>query len=105
VLGVTQARLLDHAADIFDSQEPDGLEIAAIDLAERGSHSPLRRKDCEEEISDRYKLSKAESDDLFSQSEHIGFVDYENYGTDRLYFNGSLFKRDYAEKAKRISII
>ncbi|MER9870688.1 hypothetical protein NKJ35_26535 [Mesorhizobium sp. M0136] len=102
VLGVTQARLLDHAADIFDSQEPDGLELAAIDLAERGSHSPLRRSDCEEELSDTYELSEAETDDLFSQSEHIGFVDYENSGVDRLYFNGSLFKRDQAQKAKRI---
>lgn len=102
VLGVTQSRLLDHAADIFESQQPDGLERAAIDLAERGSHSPIRRSDCDQEISDTYKLSKNETDDLFSQSEHIGFVDYENSGADRLYFNGSLFKRDQAEKAKRI---
>jgi hypothetical protein len=102
VFGVTQAGLLDHAADIFDSQKPDGLEFAAIDLAERASNSPTRRVDCEEEISDKYKLSKAESADLFSQSEHIGFIDYENYGKDRLYFNGSLFKRHHAEKAKRI---
>ena len=36
------------------------------------------------------------------QSEHIGFVDYENAGHDRLYFNGSLFKREQAGKAKRI---
>jgi hypothetical protein len=34
VLGVSQARLLDHAADIFESHDPDGLERAAIDLAE-----------------------------------------------------------------------
>lgn len=37
VLGVTQARLLDHAANIFDAHEPTGVEFAAIDLAERGS--------------------------------------------------------------------
>lgn len=102
VLGVTQVRLLDHAADIFETQQPDGLELAAIDLAERSSQSPIRRTDCEEELSDLYKLSEEETDDLFSQSEHIGFIDYENSGADRLYFNGSLFKRDQAEKAKRI---
>ncbi|MCA2378617.1 hypothetical protein ATU3C_17825 [Agrobacterium genomosp. 3 str. RTP8] len=102
VLGVTQSRLLDHAANIFDAHEPDGLEYAAIDLAERGSTSPIRRSDVAEEISDTYELSRVALDDLFSQSEHIGFVDYEGKGEDRLYFNGSLFKRDHADKARRI---
>ncbi|MCK1418902.1 hypothetical protein IVB55_39445 [Bradyrhizobium sp. CW4] len=102
VLGVSQVRLLDHAADIFESQSPGGLERATIELAERGSHSPIRRVDCEEELSDTYRLSSSETDDLFTQSEQIGFVDYESAGTDRLYFNGSLFKRDQAQKAKRV---
>jgi hypothetical protein len=102
VLGVSQARLLDHAADIFESHDPDGLERATIELAERGSQSPVRRSDCAEEIADTYQLSSSETDDLFIQSEQIGFVDYENTGGDRLYFNGSLFKRKQAEKAKRV---
>ena len=102
VLGVTQARLLDHAANIFDAHEPTGLEYAAIDLAERGSTSPVRRTDCAEELSDTHRLSRVELEDLFTQSEHIGFVDYEGMGEDRLYFNGSLFKRDHADKARRI---
>jgi hypothetical protein len=68
VLGVSQVRLLDHAADIFESQGPGGLERATIDLAERGSHSPIRRMDCDEELSDTYELSATETDDLFSQS-------------------------------------
>ncbi|MDF8357289.1 hypothetical protein [Ensifer adhaerens] len=102
VLGVTQARLLDHAASIFDAHEPAGIEYAAIDLAERGSTSPLRQADCAEELGDTYNLSRDELQDLFTQSEHIGFVDYEGKGHDRLYFNGSLFKRDHADKARRI---
>lgn len=102
VLGVTQARLLDHAANIFDAHEPAGLEYAAIDLAERGSTSPVRQADCAEELSDTYRLSGVEIQDLFTQSEHIGFVDYEGTGEDRLYFNGSLFKRDHADKARRM---
>ncbi|RWK48822.1 MAG: hypothetical protein EOR45_38165, partial [Mesorhizobium sp.] len=76
VLGVTQARLLDHAANIFDAHEPEGVEYAAIDLAERGSTSPVRQADCAEELSDTYRLSHVELQDLFTQSEHIGFVDY-----------------------------
>lgn len=102
VLGVSQAQLLKHAAEIFESQEPLGIEMASIDLAERGSHTPVRRSDCAEELSDTYKLGRQELEDLFRQSEHIGFIDYELTGEDRLYFNGSLFKRDQAEKARRI---
>lgn len=102
ILGVSQQSLLGHAADIFDAQKPNGLEKAALDLAERGSHSPLRRSDCEEEIADTHKLAASELDDLFGQSEQIGFTDYEGDAEDRLYFNGSLFKRDHASKAKNV---
>ncbi|WP_155982285.1 hypothetical protein [Xanthobacter sp. 126] len=102
VLGVTQARLLEHAANIFDAHDPAGIEYAAIELAELGSTSPVRKADCAEEIADTYNLSRVEIQDLFSQSEHIGFVDYEGRGEDRLYFNGSLFKREHAEKARKI---
>lgn len=102
VLGVSQANLLDHASDIFESQSPLGIDKAVIDLAERGSHEPVRRKDCEEEIADLHSLDKRALDDLFSQSEQIGFVDYEIEGKQKLYFNGSLFKRDDAAKIKKI---
>ena len=102
VLGVSQASLLDHAADIFEAQDPDGIERAVIELAELGSHSPLRRRDCEEHLSDAHKLSRAATDDVFLQSEHIGFVDYEEDGGEKLYFNGSLFRRGHARKSKLI---
>ena len=102
VLGVTQVRLLDYATDIFDAQSPSGVDRAVIELAERGSHSPLQRRDCEEEISDEYQLSIVELDDVFKQSEHIGFVDYEMDGKEKLYFNGTLFRRDSAAKSKII---
>ncbi|GGH63205.1 hypothetical protein GCM10011341_38130 [Frigidibacter albus] len=100
VLGVTQRSLLSHATEIFKSQKPSGLEQAALDLAERGSRAPVKRSDCEQEISDTYRLSISQLSDLFSQSEQIGFTDYEGAGEDRLYFNGSLFRRDQAKKAK-----
>ncbi|MFS2324595.1 hypothetical protein U2P60_04105 [Brucella sp. H1_1004] len=102
VLGVTQSKLLSHTADLFTSQNPNKLEKAVIQLAEIASLSPVARQDCEEEIGDELKLSTAERDDLFSLSEHIGFVDFEDAKSDRLYFNGSLFSRDNAEKAKRV---
>ena len=102
VLGVSQVTLLNHANDIFETQSPLGIERAVIDLAERGSHAPVRRKDCEEEIADEYSLSRQQIDDMFLQSEQIGFVDYENEGKQKLYFNGSLFKRDEAGKIMKV---
>ena len=102
VLGVSQSSLLGHASDIFDSHSPLGIDKAVIDLAERGSHEPIRREDCEEEISDLYSLDRRGLDDLFSQSEQIGFVDYERVDGQKLYFNGSLFKRNDAGKTKKI---
>lgn len=102
VLGVSQVHLLGHASDIFESRSPLGIDKAVIELAERGSHEPVRRRDCEEEIADVYSLDGQEMDDLFSQSEQIGFVDYETEGKQKLYFNGSLFKRGEAEKVKKI---
>ena len=102
VLGVSQVSLLDHATDIFEAQSPQGIDHAVIELAERGSHTPLHRKDCGEEISDIFKLTKHELNDVFRQSEHIGFIDYEMDGVEKLYFNGSLFRRDSAAKSKLI---
>jgi hypothetical protein len=102
VLGVSQSSLLSHASTIFDAQDPSGFEKAAIDLAERASHAPVTRKESQEEIQDTYKLSSTEIEDLFALSEKIGFVDYEQAGQERLYFNGTLFRRDNAAKARII---
>ena len=102
VLGVSQTSLLDHAANIFEARSPQGIDRAVIELAELGSQNPLRRRDCEEELSDTFQLSDTELDDVFSLSEHIGFIDYESDGADKLYFNGSLFRRNNAVKSKLI---
>ncbi len=102
VLGVSQHRLLDHAADIFESQTPVNIDRAVIQLAEIASHRPTTRQDCGEELSDTFKLSRTELTDIFDVSERIGFIDYEGAGIDRMYFNGSLFKRGMAAKSRAI---
>lgn len=102
VLGVSQASLLDHASDIFEAQSPSGADRAVVALSEVASSAPVRRTDCAEQISDEYKLSRAELDDVFLQSEHIGFIDYEQDGAERLYFNGQLFKRASAAKSRLV---
>lgn len=102
VLGVTQSMLLSHASTMFDAEAPDNTERAAIALAELASQAPLKRSECAEEIGDTYKLSNKDIADLFEQSEQIGFIDYDGAGPDKLYFNGSLFRRDMVNKAALI---
>lgn len=102
VLGVTQSSLLNHAATMFEVESPDKTEKAAIALAEMASTAPLKKEDCAEAIGDEFKLKKKDVDDLFEQAEQIGFIDYDGTGADKLYFNGSLFRRDMANKANLI---
>jgi hypothetical protein len=100
VLGITQANLFQHAADVFEQQNPTGLERAAIELADRASDVPLSEKAASDEMADIYKLSKAESVDLIVLAKTIGFVDHEPTVDEILLFNGSLFKRDEVGKSK-----
>jgi hypothetical protein len=102
VLGVTQSMLLNHAATMFDAESPDNTERAAIVLAEMASEAPVKKSECAEEIGDTFKLSNKDVGDLFEQAEQIGFIDYDGDGADKLYFNGSLFRRDVANKAALI---
>ena len=102
VLGVTQSMLLTHAATMFDAESPDNTERATIALAEMASEAPLKKSECAEEIGDTFKLSNKDVGDLFEQAEQIGFIDYDGAGADKLYFNGSLFRREMANKAALI---
>ena len=102
VLGVSQSSLLDHAADIFDDQSPQEMERAVIHFSELASQAPLRRGDCTELLSDSFQMPTTDIDDMFLQSEQIGFVDYEKDGSEKLYFNGSLFRRENVVKSKLI---
>lgn len=102
VLGVSQARLLHHAEAVFEANGPDEIERASIKLAELSSKKPLSKRDCSEQLSDEFHLSSSETNELFDLAENIGFVDYEQLADERIYFNGTLFRRDIASKAKAV---
>jgi hypothetical protein len=102
VLGVTGSSALTHAADLFEDNEPHATERAAITLAELSSHAPVTATGAIEYLGDTYKLTKADATDFVQQASQIGFVDAEGEGADRLLFNGNLFRRDTAAKAKRV---
>ena len=102
VLGVTTRGALALASDLFEGAEPNQIERASLQLAEEASNSPVAASRAVEYVSDTYSLSTTEAKDFVNQSEQIGFVDAEGDGSDRLLFNGHLFRRDNVEKASRV---
>lgn len=102
VLGVSQDNLFKHAAVVFEEQSPSGIERAALALSEMASLSPVDEVAIADELADDHKLSKAEKSELTSLAKSIGFVDYEAINDKTLLFNGSLFKRENAQKSQII---
>jgi hypothetical protein len=102
VLGVTGISALEHAADLFEDNEPQPIERAAITLSEISSQSPVLIHNAMEYIGDTHKLTRADAADIVQQAAQIGFVDSEGEGADRLLFNGNLFRRDTAEKTLKV---
>lgn len=102
VLGVTGVSALTHAADLFEDNDPQATERAAIALAELSSQAPVSAAGAIEFIGDTYKFSRSDASEFVQQATQIGFVDAEGEGADQLLFNGNLFRRDTAQKAKKV---
>ena len=56
----------------------------------------------QEYIGDTYKLDSKLNAKLFQQAEEIGLIDYEQFDSEKIYFNGNLFKRDSIEKTSKV---
>jgi hypothetical protein len=102
VLGVTGRTALGHAADLFEDNDPQPTERAALDLAELASESPVPAQRAAQFISDTYKLKRDDTADFLQQASEIGFVDAEGEASDRLLFNGNLFRRDTVGKTNKV---
>lgn len=102
VLGVTASSALTHAADLFEDNEPQPVERAAISLAEISSQAPVSLAIAEQYVGDTHKLKTTDAKDFVNQASQIGFVDAEGEGNDRLLFNGNLFRRNNAAKAAKV---
>lgn len=99
---MTGASALIHAADLFEDNDPQPAERAAISLAELSSQAPVPAKRAIEFIGDAHKLTKTDAAEFVQQAFKIGFVDAEGEGVDRLLFNGNLFRRDTANKTIKV---
>jgi hypothetical protein len=103
VLGITSSSVLDHTSDIFEVMNPSNYQKAAIELSENVSDLPKGEKLLSEYISDTYSLTKSETGDLLTQSEDIGFIDFEKLDDNsKFYFNGNLFRREAAQKTNAV---
>lgn len=103
VIGVTTRSVLSHAADIFDDGLPGNHEIAAIELGEMASQSPIALFDAKEYIGDTYKMTSSDVSDFLRRASEIGFIDQEGDDPSNiLLFNGNLFKKDAVAKAAKV---
>lgn len=103
VIGVTTASVLTHTAHIFNENKPDNFQQAALEVSETISDFPRGDSSLKQYISDTYKLSETETNELFSHSEYIGFVDFEELDDkSKIYFNGNLYRKEGIIKATKI---
>lgn len=103
VLGLTTEATLNHTSDIFNNQNPNNTEFAAISISEIISSAPCDRNEALEKISDENKLNADALNAFRINVEEMGLVDLEKIDdTKTLYFNGNLFKRNDAEKISKV---
>jgi len=102
VLGVTTSSVVQHAAGVYDELSPSDLENAALAFSEVASQAPLRQKESATYLGDKLKLTSGQAANLLEQAENVGFVDFEDLGGDKVYFNGNLFRRDQIEKTQAV---
>ncbi|WP_321447330.1 hypothetical protein [uncultured Cohaesibacter sp.] len=103
VLGINTRSVLGHASDIFDDASPTPKEVAAIEIGELVSRSPVLLSEAREYVSDTYKMANADAGDFLNRASEIGFVDVEGDDpSNTLLFNGNLFKRDSVTKSAKV---
>ncbi|MBO2661643.1 hypothetical protein [Shewanella algae] len=103
VIGLTGAAVLSHVDNIFRGLSPSDGQKAVIELAELSSGRPRTGTELKEYLGDTYKISSANVSQLMSDSEGIGFVDYELLNkNENLYYNGNIFRRDNPKKVYNV---
>lgn len=102
VLGITTANILNHTADLFEANENTSYQKAALELSNYVSDKPIEEKLLKDYIGDTYKIDSKKRENLFTQAEEVGFVDFEHIDEDKTYFNGNLFKRDTLSKTTKV---
>lgn len=102
VLGITSPSVIQHAAAVYEALDPSPMEDAALELAELASVAPVKHSESRAFLADTHKLTREQAGGLLEQAEHSGFVDFEDLGGDKIYFNGNLFRRQDLRKIQAV---
>jgi hypothetical protein len=102
VLGVTTAAVVQHAAGVYDDLNPSSSENAALAFSELSSQAPQRHKETKLYLGDTCKLTTGQAATFLEQAEQVGFIDFEDLGGDKVYFNGNLFRREHIAKTQAV---
>jgi hypothetical protein len=102
VIGVTTTAVVQHATGVYEDLGPSASENAALEFSEVASEGPVRQKDSRTYLGDKCKLSSGQVIALLEQAEQVGFVDFEELGGDKVYFNGNLFRREHIAKTQAV---
>lgn len=99
VLGLTGQGVLESTARIFTESSHEKHEEIVIKVSDAASESPLTDKSAVEALSDEFKLQNKDILDTLQLGCNIGFFDSEAISpTEKLLFNGNLFRREDARK-------
>ena len=85
VLGITTANILNHTADLFEQNESSAYQKAALEISNYVSDKPVDEAVLKEYISDTFKIDSQKQSALFTQSEEVGFVDFEKIDDEKTY--------------------
>ena len=98
ILGLSTPETLEHTTTIFEEFEPTEVESASLDIAEQASETPINDKQAIDYVSDTYRIKNSTCKELIDQYGHVGFFDSEDLGTEKILFNGNLFRKDNIRK-------
>lgn len=103
VLGVTSPSVLKHTTAIFEAQNPNPANEAALELAESVAHEPRSGSELSEFLSDKFRMASNQIQDFLDESIGIGFVDRTKFDQgSHLYFNGNLFRDGDIAKTRKV---
>jgi hypothetical protein len=99
VIGLTGQGVLESTARIFNETSHEKHEDIVITVSDAASENPLTDKSAVEALSDEFRLQSKDVLDTLQLGCNIGFFDSEAISpTERLLFNGNMFRREDARK-------
>lgn len=103
VIGLTGQGVLESTTRIFNESNHEKYEEIVIKVSDEASENPLTDKSAVEALSDEFKLQSRVVLDTLQLGCNIGFFDSEAISpTEKLLFNGNLFRREDARKINAV---